>query len=52
MDRSIHDPALRTLMIPSIRGCKLLFEGKHFVVTGVDARAEAIDCIREIIKNM
>lgn len=30
--RSIHDPSQRTLMIPTLHGCTLLFEGKHFIV--------------------
>ncbi len=29
-DRSITDPSVRTWMLPSIHGCCLLFEGKHF----------------------
>lgn len=30
--RSIHDHNIKTLMIPSIHGCTLLFEHKHFEV--------------------
>lgn len=29
-DRSVTDPTVRTWMLPSIHGCCLLFEGKHF----------------------
>lgn len=32
--RSVHDPKLRTLTIPSVHGLCLLFEGKHFRVEG------------------
>ncbi len=32
--RSIHDPSVRTLMLPSVHGCCLIFEGKHFRVEG------------------
>ena len=28
--RSIHDANVRTLMLPSVHGCCLIFEGKHF----------------------
>ena len=31
-DVSIKDKNVRTLMIPSIHGCCLIFEGKHFVI--------------------
>lgn len=31
--RSLRDPAKRTIMIPSRRGCTLLFEGQHFIIT-------------------
>lgn len=30
--RSILDPAKHTLMIPSMYGCTLLYEGKHFII--------------------
>lgn len=29
---SINDENVRTLMIPSIHGCCLIFENKHFVI--------------------
>lgn len=32
--RSIHDESVRTLMLPSIHGCCLIFEGKHFRIEG------------------
>lgn len=32
--RSIHDNSVRTLMLPSIHGCCLIFEGKHFRIEG------------------
>ena len=28
--KSIRDPSINTLMIPSVNGCCLLFENKHF----------------------
>ena len=31
---SYRDPTVRTLMIPSMNGCCLIFEGKHFRVEG------------------
>ena len=31
--RSIRDPKQRTLMIPGLHGCTLLFEGMHFIIT-------------------
>lgn len=30
--RSVRNPEQRTLMIPSIHGCVLLFEGQHFII--------------------
>lgn len=30
--RSIRNQAQHTLMIPSLYGCTLLFEGKHFII--------------------
>ena len=30
--RSIHNHEQRTLMIPSVHGCCLLFEGQHFII--------------------
>ena len=30
--RSIRNPAQHTLMIPSLYGCTLLFEGQHFII--------------------
>jgi len=32
LGRNIRNPEQRTLMVPSERGCTLLFEGKHFIV--------------------
>ena len=32
--RSIRDGSVRTLMIPSVHGCCLIFEGKHFRIEG------------------
>lgn len=32
--RSIHNPSVRTLMLPSVYGCCLIFEGKHFRIVG------------------
>ena len=32
--RSIHDKSVRTLMLPSVHGCCLIFEGKHFRIEG------------------
>ena len=32
--RSIHDNSVRTLMLPSVYGCCLIFEGKHFRIEG------------------
>lgn len=29
---SINDENVRTLMIPSVHGCCLIFENKHFVI--------------------
>jgi hypothetical protein len=31
---SYRDPTVRTLMIPSLHGCCLIFEGKHFRIEG------------------
>lgn len=31
--RSIRNPETRTIMLPSLYGCTLIFEGKHFIVT-------------------
>ena len=31
--RSIRNPEQRTLMIPSLHGCTLIFEGQHFTIT-------------------
>lgn len=31
--RSIRNPEQRTLMIPSLHGCALIFEGQHFIIT-------------------
>ena len=33
-DRSIEDSSIRTLMLPSVHGCCLIFEGKHFEIIG------------------
>lgn len=32
LGRSVWEPNRRTLMIPSIHGCSLLFEGQHFII--------------------
>ena len=32
--RSIRDGNVRTLMLPSVHGCCLIFEGKHFRIEG------------------
>ena len=32
--RSIHDERVRTLMLPSVHGCCLIFEGRHFRIEG------------------
>lgn len=32
--RSIRNPKQRTLMIPGLHGCTLLFEGQHFMIDG------------------
>lgn len=32
--RSIRDPQRRSLMIPGLHGCALIFEGRHFIVSG------------------
>lgn len=32
ISRSINDPSKRTLMIPSLYGCTILFEGRHFII--------------------
>ena len=31
---SIYDGNIKTLMLPSVNGCCLIYEGKHFVVEG------------------
>jgi hypothetical protein len=31
---SYRDPTVRTLMLPSVHGCCLIFEGKHFRIEG------------------
>lgn len=28
--RSVRDKDVKTLMLPSVNGCSLIFEGKHF----------------------
>lgn len=32
MGRSITNPALKTLMVPGLKGCTLLIEGQHFEI--------------------
>lgn len=32
--RSINDDSVKTLMLPSVHGCCLIFEGKHFRIEG------------------
>lgn len=33
-DRSVHNPEIRTMCIPSDHGMELLFENQHFYIVG------------------